>query len=35
MANPNVNPQSVYDALYKHKNVTIRECIAKIGVRKK
>lgn len=32
---PNVNPQSVYDALYKHKTGTIRECIAKIGVRKK
>lgn len=32
---PNVNPQSVYDALYKNKDRTLRECIARIGVRKK
>lgn len=32
---PDVNPQRVYDLLHKYKNIGVRECIAKIGARKK
>lgn len=32
---PDINPQRVYDLMHKYKDISIRECIAKIGVRKK
>lgn len=32
---PDINPQRVYDLMHKYKNIGVRECIAKIGARKK
>lgn len=32
---PDINPQRVYDLLYKYKDISVRECIAKIGSKKK
>lgn len=32
---PDINPQRVYDLLNKYKDISVRECIAKIGARKK
>lgn len=32
---PDINPQRVYDFLHKYKDIGVRECIAKIGARKK